>query len=450
MTAFTKNIESRASAFITSGKLLHKNSPVIVALSGGADSVALLALLCALGYDCRGAHCNFHLRGEESMRDMNHCRSIADKLDIDLYIRDFDVAARMRECPRESVEMACRELRYTWFDSLLDREGAQAVAVGHHREDRVETFMLNLMRGTGITGLTSMRPRSGNVVRPLLPFSRAEIEQYVADKRLTFITDSSNNSDVHRRNRLRNSILPALEDAFPGASDAILRTVANLESTASIYREAIDGKKNVYYREGSIDIAAMTANEPDATTLLFEFLRPLGFSYTQACDMLSSDTATGAQFLSSNGKTLASLSRGVIHLTDAARLEAQSLESWQVGLRTDITSPLRIAVSTHCINEFNPSECTPDTAYFDASILDENPVFTIRHYRRGDRIIPFGSRKSKLVSDLFANARFTLAQKHAQWLLTRNDDIIWAPGLRNSALFTLGPDTRKYIRLQLL
>lgn len=451
MTSFSRDFERQARRYIAGGRLLHKDSPVIVALSGGADSVALLALLCALGYDCRAAHCNFHLRGDESMRDMHHCRDIADRLGTDLYVRDFDVAARMKECPRESVEMACRELRYTWFDSLLDREGAQAVAVGHHREDRVETFMLNLMRGTGITGLTSMRPRSGNVVRPLLPFSRKEIEQYIGDKGLTFITDSSNNSDAHRRNRLRNTIIPALEEAFPGAADAILRTMANLESTAEIYREAVENKKIEYFSDnGSINVALMLEKEPEAATLLFEFLRPLDFTYTQTCDMLRKDTGTGAQFLSTNGKTLASLSRGIIHLTDPARLETQSLESWQVGLRSDITSPLRIAVSTHDICEFDSSECTSSSAFFDISILEGDPTFTIRHYRRGDRIIPFGSKNSKLVSDLFANARFTLTQKHDQWLLTRNDDIIWAPGLRNSALFTLGPDSKRYIRLRVL
>lgn len=450
MASVSRDFEARARKYIAEGRLLHKDSPVIVALSGGADSVALLALLCALGYDCRAAHCNFHLRGEESMRDMRHCRAIADRLDTDLYVRDFDVAARMKEYPRESVEMACRELRYAWFDSLLDRESAQAVAVGHHREDRVETFMLNLMRGTGISGLTSMHPRSGNIVRPLLPFSRTEIEQYLSEKGLTFITDSSNSSDVHRRNRLRNTIIPALEDAFPGAADAILRTVANLESTAAIYRQAVESRKKEYFRDGTVNAALMLEKEPEAATLLFEFLRPLDFTYTQVCDMLRKDTGTGAQFLSTDGKTLASLSRGIIHLTDAARLEKRSLESWQVSLRSDITEPLRIAVSTHDISEFDPAECTPLSAFFDASILDGNPAFTLRHYRRGDRIIPFGSKKSKLVSDLFANARFTLAQKHDQWLLTRNDDIIWAPGLRNSALFTLGPDTKKYIRLRIL
>ncbi len=133
------NILTNVHSLIKSMRLLDTHAPVIVALSGGADSVALLAILSRLGFDCRAAHCNFHLRGEESMRDMRHCRTICERLGVDLYIRDFDVKAHMEQTG-DSVEMACRDLRYRWFDDLLDRDGAQAVAVGHHREDRAETL----------------------------------------------------------------------------------------------------------------------------------------------------------------------------------------------------------------------------------------------------------------------------------------------------------------------
>ena len=442
------DFERRTADFITSRRLLRSDAPVIVALSGGADSVALLAVLLRLGYDCRAAHCNFHLRGEESMRDMNHCRAVAEKLDVDLYVRDFDVSARRSAFPGESVEMACRELRYNWFSDLLDRECAQAVAVGHHREDRAETFMLNLMRGAGIAGLTSMRPQSGNVVRPLLPFTRREIEDYVAQHGLTFINDSSNASDAHRRNRLRNNIFPALEAAFPGALDAVLRTVANLESAGAIYREGIEQKRRLYFNGTSLRLAELVAAESEAATLLFEFLRPLGFTFTQTCDMISASGASGAHFRSTDGTVVAEISHGTLALFDASRLYLTVGEVYTVNPLRDIVSPVRIAVSRMPVSEFIVEPCGPSVAYFDAEAFEDGHRWELRHYRRGDRMVPFGAKKSKLLSDIFTAAHYSAEQKRRAWLLTRDDEIVWLPGLRNSARFVLGPGTKEFVRMQ--
>lgn len=422
---------------------------MIVALSGGADSVALLALLLRLGYDCRAAHCNFHLRGEESMRDMRHCQKLCNKLDVDLYVRDFDVEARMREHPSESVEMACRELRYAWFSDLLDREGAQALAVGHHRNDRAETFLLNLMRGAGIAGLTSMNARNGSVVRPLLPFSRADIEEYVDALGLSYITDSSNSSDAHRRNRLRNKVLPLMEELFPGAADSILRSVANLEAARNIFNEAIEAKKQRYMSRNTIALSELAA-EPEAPTVLFEILRPLSFTYTQCCDMLAAPSASGAQFRSTDGAVVAELNRGTLELVDAASRSLMPEECYTVNLHHDIAEPVRISVRRMPVALFKPEGRSADIAYVDADAVDETATWELRHWRRGDRIIPFGSRKSKLVSDIFASARLSASQKRTTWLLTRNDEIVWIAGVRNSALFAVGPESRSFVRLQLL
>ena len=440
-TAYTLDFENRTRNFIESRRLLHGKAPVLVALSGGADSVALLAVLCRLGYDCRAAHCNFHLRGEESMRDMRHCKDICERLDVDLYIRDFDVSRRMEAYPSESVEMACRNLRYEWFANLLDREGAQALAVGHHSEDRVETFILNLMRGAGITGLTSMNVRNGSVVRPLQPFTRDDIERYLDGLGLGFITDSSNASDAHRRNRIRNRVMPLLEELFPGAGAAILR---------SIFNEAIEGKRAVYCTGNSIAIADMVRAESEARTILFELLRPLSFTYTQVCDMLDGAFGSGAVFRSTDGAVVAELSHGVLELVDAARRKLIGEECYSVNLLHDITEPLHIAVTRHPVADFRLERLGAKVAYVDSAALEGGALWELRHYRRGDRMVPFGSHKSKLVSDIFAGLRYSASQKREAWILTRNDEIVWMPGVRNSALFAIGPDTREYLRLELL
>ncbi len=447
MTDIAKDFISRTRAFIEERGLLHHSAPVVVALSGGADSVALLAVLSALGYDCRAAHCNFHLRGEESMRDCRHCHEVCRRLDVDLYVRDFDVEARRREHPGESVEMACRELRYAWFADLLDRDAAQAVAVGHHREDRAETFMLNLMRGAGIAGLTSMRPRSGAVVRPLLPFSRSEIEQYLAAIGLDFITDSSNASDAHRRNRLRNRVYPLLEELFPGATDAVLRSVAHLESAAAIYDDAIADRRRRYFADARhIDLRELQQTEREAPTVLFELLRPLSFTFTQVCDMLAAP-ASGAVFHSTDDVAVAEINRGVLEVCDARRLKLAAGECFTVNPARDIAEPIAIQASNADVAFFRPENLGPAVAYLDAAAFDGSPLWELRHWRRGDRMVPFGARKSKLLSDIFAAAHFSPAQKREAWILTRNGEIVWLPGLRCSALFAVGPGTKRFVRL---
>lgn len=447
MEQLCRNIEGRVAAFIERERLLHADAPVVVALSGGADSVALLAIMRRLGYDCRAAHCNFHLRGEESMRDMRHASAIAEALDVDIYIRDFDVDTYRAEHPG-SVEMACRDLRYAWFADLLDREGAQAVAVGHHSEDRVETFLLNLMRGTGIAGLTSMRPRSANVVRPLLCLTRQEIESYLAARKLGFIEDSSNSSDAHRRNRLRNTIIPALEESFPGASAAIMRTVANLESTEKVYRAAIDSKIRQYRKDNEVDMTSLGADD-SAQSVLFEILYPLGFTPTQVSDILFSASASGPRFISTDGKVVAELSHGILRLSDARTIESLvKSDSCVVDLRHDIAEPVIINVANFPVENFHPERLGPSVAYVDAAALDGSPVWELRHPRRGDRMVPFGAVKSKLLSDIFADAKLSASAKREQWVLTRDGEIVWLPGLRNSALWSVGPATKRYIRLQ--
>lgn len=447
---YCKEIEDRVGRFITRHGLLRRGAPVIVALSGGADSVCLLAVLTALDYDCRAAHCNFHLRGEESMRDMRFCRQLAEKFDVDLYVRDFDVAARMA-ATGESVEMACRELRYRWFDDLLDRDGAQAVAVGHHREDRAETFMLNLMRGAGIAGLTSMNAASGTVVRPLLELSRSEIEKYLTERGVDYITDSSNASDAHRRNRLRNRVFPLLEECFPGAMEAVLRSIANLEATRDIYREAIDRKRQHFVNpaNGAIDLGSLAA-EPQAPTVLFELLRDAGFTYTQVCDMLADPSASGLEYCSTDGAVVIEQNRGTLTPVDAASRHVAA-GVYPVNIRHDIPSPLRIAVSIRPVVFFADEPRNPSVAYFDtATALAPGHRWELRHARRGDRMVPFGGVKSKLLSDFFANAKFSAARKRAQWVLTCDDIIAWLPGLRNSSFAAIGPDTREYIKLEII
>lgn len=453
-----ENFERRVARFIADNALPEPGSRLIVGLSGGADSTALAAVLCALGYEVIAAHCNFRLRGEESMRDCRHAQCVAARLGIDIHLRDFDVPARMAQSG-ESVEMACRTLRYDWFLHLLERHRARAVTVGHHREDNAETLMLNLLRGTGIAGLGGMRPRRDYVVRPLLEMSRADIEGYLRERGFDWVDDSSNFSDVYRRNALRLNTLPALETAHPGAMDAIVRTARNVAASKALYDIAVARMASAFVSNAAngdtrLDVGAICRELGEhpgspATTLIFETLRPYGFAADTATSIVRAFACgnTGLRFLSPTH--LASYDRGILTLTPALANTARDNEI-EVSLRRDILAPLHIVVSEHDIAEFAPRHGDRNTLYLDSRVLDGEPRFTLRHWRRGDRIRPFGmGGRSKLVSDIFTNARLGLIEKERLWLLCRDEEILWIAGLRASEAFAVTPDTRRYLELNL-
>lgn len=415
---------------------------VIVAVSGGADSVALLAALAALGYNCVAAHCNFHLRGDESDRDMRSVQRLCADLGIDMYMRDFDVEGRCRAAG-ESVEMACRALRYEWFGNLLDKMRAQCIAVAHHREDNVETFFLNLMRGSSISGLTGMRWRNGYVVRPMLDLTRAEIEEYLNQRGISWVDDSSNFTNAYARNKLRNVVIPALVSEFPGAVDGVLKSIGFLADNRALYDQCVREKSEIYLTGNVIHLDDLLREQPHPRLLLFEMLRPLGFNMSQVDDILGSADKSGLTFSAAN--TTLELSRGKLQLMMRRHYSAHEVE---VSLARDIISPVHIVVTENPVSAFMPARDAA-VAYFDVSVLSGNPKFALRRWRRGDRITPFGMRGSRLLSDIFSDAKLSASEKRNVWLLTRNDEIIWVVGIRATDRFSVGPETRRYLQLSL-
>lgn len=438
------SLSHKVSKTITRHSLLRPQGRVIVTVSGGADSVALLSVLLELGYDCVAAHCNFHLRGAESNRDMRFVEQLTEQLGIDLYVKDFDVASRC--CTTgESLEMACRELRYQWFFELLDRDCAQAIAVGHHREDQVETFFLNLMRGSGLAGLAGMRYRNEHVVRPLLDVSRQEIEAYLAEKGLRWIVDSTNASNEFARNRVRNQLLPVLENLFPGASESILKTMEILRENHDVYTAAVSQWGAKYYDRDSdeVGLAEMAANEKFARAILFEMLKSEGFNRSMTDSMLEAASRDGGTF-TGRGSHTRDVDHGILR-APRALLQRESGEI-PVNISRDIFEPMHIEITHHDIREFRP-ERNPAVAYIDERATAAGHKWAVRHWRRGDRMTPYGMNDSKLLSDIFSDAHLSAEAKRNVWLLTCDGEIVWAIGLRASSHFTLGPDTKRYIRL---
>lgn len=435
----------RVKAYIESQSLIAGESPVLVALSGGADSVALLRVLLQLGYDCRAAHCNFHLRGEESNRDERFAVALCDKLNVPLEVKHFDVAAYMNQ-NGVSLEMACRELRYEWFRQIMDEQNCGCIAVAHHSDDNIETFFLNALRGTGIAGLTGMKPRNGKVVRPLLSVSRTDILAWLSELGQDFVTDSTNLENEAKRNRLRNIVLPALYEAFPGAEQSLLTTIGNMRQCNALYQEAVGVLRNIVSdRSGdmlAIDLDVLNSFD-NREMLIYEILKPYGFNFEQCCDMLTS--AVGRHFTSPSHSVV--INRASIEVS-LHKFRDESVHVVDLE-NTLIECPVRLEIKHESDVPFVPEMVDgKKSVAFSPEILQCSQVL-LRHWREGDRFKPFGMRGSKLVSDLFTDLKLNETDKNAVWLMEADGEIVWVLGLRASQAYAVPKHSKEFILITL-
>ncbi len=282
--------------YITRHNLLDKDQGVIVGLSGGADSILLIRCLAALRYRCIAVHCNFHLRGEESMRDEQFVREFCTKWNIPLIVKDFDTVAYAEE-NRKSMELAARELRYNYFETVRKERDASCIAVAHHRDDNIETFLWNMVRGTGIRGIRGMLPKNGNIIRPLLCISRQDILDELSAMHQDYVTDSSNLQDDVTRNKIRLNILPLLRELNNGADSNIATMMENMQEVWNIYSHFIrqSQQRAIRYNDDGtfvIDLSLLDSDNPSPITLLYETLFPIGFTRPQIEDMLTAGSGT--------------------------------------------------------------------------------------------------------------------------------------------------------------
>ena len=447
---FVTSFERIVVQWIARENLFSVGESLLVALSGGADSVALLRVLLRLGYRCDAAHCNFHLRGEESNRDEEFCRTLCRQLGVALHITHFDTQAYARQ-EGISIEMAARDLRYAWFDELCREHDYTRVAVAHHRDDSVETLLLNLVRGTGLAGLTGISSRNGRVVRPLLSVGREEIVAYLKVLGQEYVTDSTNLQDEFVRNKIRLQILPLLEKINPQVREKISATIDHLRGVKTIYEKSVQEALARVSLDGghALDIPALMA-EVEPRTILFEWLHPYGFVSAQVDDVFRSLTGeSGRRF--SNGAWELLKDRDVL-LLRPYQLEGED-KCWLSVPQAPAEVPLAQG-SMLVINHFMLS---PDyqisrmanVATFDAAQV-EFPL-TIRPWQMGDKFAPFGMKgKKKLVSDLLTDLKLSRFEKEAQLIVAdARGRILWVVGRRTDERARVTEQTKKIIEIRL-
>ena len=435
MTKMTLGLVEKVRQYAREHAMFRADGTLLLALSGGGDSMALFTVLRQLNVPFQAAHCNFHLRGEDSDNDEQAVRCQCDKYGIVLKVKHFDVSQYKRE-HGVSTEMACRELRYDWFFRLLDECGYYSLAVAHHSDDNVETFFLNALRGTGVSGLAAMRPVRNRIVRPLLCVSRNEIEEFLKQENVPFVTDRTNLLNDVKRNRLRNVVIPCIEREFPDARARLVSTVANVADCVSLYEEGIDVMREMVVDNVNSEDEIVIDNQRllsmrNPATLLFEITKKYGFNREQ-CESAVNDLRRGGAAgnkYEGSGRVMCIYATKLKVLLQKVKVEENCLISL---CNNKIEEPIKIEIERSFDTQSVKELCDGKRVIaLNSDVLKCDNV-VLRHWREGDRLEPFGMRGSKLVSDLFTDLKLGEREKNDVWILEADGKILWVVGYRAS------------------
>ena len=421
--------------FIASNNLLVKEKKYLIALSGGADSVCLLLVLDKLGYNIEAVHCNFNLRGDEASRDEQFCIELCKKRNIKIHLAHFDTNSYAL-LHKISIEMAARNLRYSFFENLRHDIGADGVCVAHHQNDCAETLIMNLIRGTGIKGLAGIMPKRDSIIRPLLCVSRDEIEDFLTKESQDYVTDSTNLDDFCVRNSIRLNIIPMMEKINPSAVQNIVRTAMRMNEANKVFNESIEASSSKVSDliDGSlyIDIRALK-KEPSPEYTLFNILKNYRFNPEQIESIgYNLDFPTGTRFLSDTHQLVFDREKMIVTKIENNRISLKIPEHGKYIIN-DVKS---IRIEKVIVNkEFNISKDN-----FTATLDSANVKFPLllRNVENGDRFFPFGMKGSKLVSKYMTDKLFSLIDKQKQMVIEdASGNIIWLVGERTDERYKI-------------
>jgi tRNA(Ile)-lysidine synthase len=423
--------------------LTEPGKKVLLAISGGIDSIVMMHLFHRAKFNCSIAHCNFQLRDKESDGDETFIREQCANLSFQVFVSRFET----REYAAEnhlSIQMAARQLRYAWFDNLAKAHQFDFIAVAHNRDDSLETFFINLGRGTGIGGLTGIPPISGNIVRPLMFASRSHIEQYAAENNISHREDSSNASDKYLRNYIRHKIIPAFEEVFPHFRESQSQNLEKLNDANLLYQHAIHLLQTNIVREENhfvyIDIPLLLQS-PAPQTLLFEILRRYSFSSASIDEIFQiAQAIPGKQFCSSTHKLIKDRDCYII-----SKLEHEHQTKYYIEEHTPtIHTPIHLTFEKQ-IREGFTIEKDPAIAQLDYEKL-AFPLI-LRKWQAGDYFVPLGMKGMKKLSDFFIDLKISVIEKEHTWLLTSADQIVWIVGKRIDDRFKIMDTTENVLKI---
>ncbi len=442
MNSFLEKIKNN----IKKNHLIKDNAPIIVGVSGGVDSMVLLDVLCRLGYTIVVAHVNFQLRGKTSDNDEKFVIQMTKKFNLSIEIAHFDTQKYAKE-NGISIEMSARELRYRWFDKLSQKYQTENIAVAHHADDNIETLFLNLLRGTGIKGITGIKTRNGKIIRPFLSVFRAEIEEYARKNTIEYVTDFTNFENIYTRNKIRNQIIPLLEKINPSIHKTLNNNILNFKKSADFYfyhiqkteKTIVKNKNSVVY----IDMKQLQKLE-HSQIILYEILTKYQFHSDTINDIFQKlEKQSGIEFFSSTHRLIKDRDYLLIEKKEKKeKIKFQIHENY-----SEINKPFSLIIRKIKKTYDFQYSTNSDIIHVDKSKL----VFPliIRHWQKGDVFQPIGMTHFKKVSDFFIDEKIDRIEKEKSWILCNaNDDIIWIVGKRMDNRFKIIDKTVEIVEIK--
>jgi tRNA(Ile)-lysidine synthase len=417
-------------------------SKILVAVSGGLDSVVLTHLCYSLKLNFALAHCNFRLRQKESETDEYFVKNLAKKLDVTCYTKTFETSKYAKE-RNQSTQVAARNLRYNWFEELLGENDYKYVLTGHHLDDNLETFLINFTRGTGISGLTGIPEKKGQILRPLLPFSRKQIEKYAQSQFLEWRTDSSNSSDVYLRNRIRHHIIPVLKAENPSLLKSFQKTQDHLKQAEELNADyskllwnEITNQKNADEYHLSIE---KIRDQSHPKAILYQLLKDFGFTQWQDIYNLL-QAQSGKEIFSKTHRLIKD--REVLILTQQNSQNNQAIKIYKNDRKILFPDGQLFLESVTQVTK------KKDKIAYIAAEKIRFPLL-LRKLKTGDRFQPFGMKGSKKISDFLIDKKFSLLEKEKTWILESQGEIIWVVGHRIDERFKVENSDPEILKISL-
>lgn len=448
--------------------LFQKHDLLLLAVSGGRDSVALCELCFQAGFHFEIAHCNFQLRGEESDRDENFVKQLGEKYNSKVFVKKFDTKKYAKE-NHVSIQVAARELRYAWFDELLTSANRQIATdnhnpliihdpkafgslfntyllTAHHANDNIETLLMNFFKGTGIKGLQGILRKQGKILRPLLLAKREKIESFVKENNLQFVEDSSNNSDKYTRNYFRHHLIPSVQKVFPQAEENLIKNIERFREIEILYQQSIDlHKKKLLEYQGNeihIPILKLSKSQP-LKTIVFEIIKDLGFTPHQTADVIHLLSSESGKYISSATHKILK-NRNWLIIAPLHTLESLHILIEESDTKIDFEN------GSLKLKKYENHHAKPVDSS-DIAMLDfKNIAFPLllRKWKQGDYFYPLGMQKKKKLSKFFIDRKMPLTQKEKTWVIESNKRIIWIIGQRIDDRFKITEKTKDVLEIR--